>query len=65
MPVTMHDSSEILDIEQATARWEEIMDRVERGKVVTIMVDGVPKARLEPITSASLSSKCRSVWQGD
>ena len=40
---------DILDITQVVDRWDEIMARTEAGEPFVIAIDGVPKARLEPI----------------
>ena len=40
---------EILDITEVVDRWDEIMARTEAGEPFVIAIDGVPKARLEPI----------------
>jgi len=45
----MTDPSETLDIEEAIARWEEIIARTEAGEIFAISVGGEPKVRLEPI----------------
>lgn len=47
----MIDPSETLAIEEAIARWEEIIARTEAGEIFAIPVGGVPKAKLEPIRS--------------
>jgi antitoxin (DNA-binding transcriptional repressor) of toxin-antitoxin stability system len=40
---------EILDIEEAANRWDELLDRVEAGATFVISVDGQPKVELVPI----------------
>jgi antitoxin (DNA-binding transcriptional repressor) of toxin-antitoxin stability system len=40
---------EILDIQEAIVRWDEIVDRTEAGESFIIAVAGEPKVRLEPL----------------